>query len=89
MYITDKKTKQCVASYIRHRYGAGVESNRIYVFKYNYDWDVSRSEYSVTKYKDYICNPFPERIPAKEIDNWGMILSRKEKIEKIRKNGSK
>lgn len=84
MYITDKKIKQNVASYIRHRYGVSIESNRIYVFKYDYEWDINRNEYSISKYKECVCDPFPDRIPAKEIDRWGIILSRKDKINKIR-----
>ena len=89
MYIIDKKTKQCVTSYIRYKYGANLEINRIYVFKYDYEWDVNKNEYVINKYKGYESNSFPERIPAKEIDIWGIILSRKEKIDKIRNNGSK
>lgn len=90
MYITDKKTKQCVTSYIRHKYGASLEINRIYVFKYNYTpFKVSQNVYTVTKYKEYESSPFPEQIPAEEVDKWGIILLRKEKIEKLRNNGSK
>ena len=89
MYVTDKKTKQYVASYIRHRYGVDIESNRIYIFKYDYGWDINRSEYTITKYKGYVSSSFPDRIPMKEINRWGVILSRKEKIQKIRINGSK
>jgi hypothetical protein len=89
MYVTDKKVKQWITSYLRYKYDVSIEPNRIYVFKNDYNWDISRNEYVIHKYKSYVSNPFPERIPSKEVDDWGMILSRKEKIEKIRNNGSK
>ena len=88
MYITDKETKQCICSYIRHRYGAGIELNRIYVFRYDYDWNRGKDEYLIHKYKGSDIQSFPESIPVKEVDMWGIILSRKEKINKIRENGS-
>ena len=89
MYITDKKIKQCICSYIRHKYGVDVNPQRIYVFKNEYNWGDFRCEYTISKYKGYNIEQIPEIIPSKEIDQWGMILSRKEKIEKIQKNGNK
>lgn len=89
MYITDKKIKQCLISFIRHRYGISVEINRVYVFRYENYNGVGRDIYSVSKYPGYVCEPIPYNIPADEVDRWGMILSRKEKIEKIRENGNK
>jgi hypothetical protein len=90
MYITDLKTKQQVVSYIRHKYGANIVTNRIYVFRYDYHWHPSTpNEYTVQAYKGYECSPFPERIPVVEVEKWGIILSRKDKIEKIRKNGNR
>lgn len=87
MYIIDKKIKQYVCSYIRHRYGVSLIPNRIYVFKYNY-LGIIYPIYTITKYKDYITDSFPDNIDANEVDKWGIVLSRKEKINKIRKNGS-
>ena len=86
MYITDRKTKQCVASYIKHTYDVNLELNRIYVFKFDYYYtDQPCNEYTIRKYNGYISRPFPEAISGVEIDKWGMVLSRKDKIEKIRK----
>lgn len=84
MYITDKRFKQGLCSYIKYTYGVEVEPNRIYVFKYDYSWDTTRSEYAITQYKECVGDPFPSRIPANEVDKWGMILSRKDKINKIK-----
>jgi hypothetical protein len=89
MYVTDKKVKQWITSYLRYKYDVNIEPNRIYVFKNDYSWDMNRNEYVIRKYQSCVSNPFPESIPSKEVDDWGMILSRKEKIEKIRDNGSK
>ena len=89
MYITDKKTKQCICSYIRHRYGVNIESNRVYIFFTHYpafDWE---DHYSIRNYPGYNVGLYPENIISKEIDRWGIILSRKDKINKIRENGSK
>lgn len=90
MYVTDNKTKLYLCSYIRHRYGVDVNHQRIYVFKDEYKGAViNRSEYTIRNYKGYYPGNVPDIIPSEEVDKWGVILSRKEKIEKIKGNGDK
>jgi hypothetical protein len=89
MYITDKRFKQGLCSYIKYVYGIEVEPNRIYVFKYDY-LGLKSPVYSITKYEGYhLSGLIQNTFSAVEVDKWGVILSRKEKIEKIKNNGSR
>ena len=84
MYITDKRFKQGLCSYIKHIYGVEVEPNRIYVFKYDY-LGLKSPVYSITKYEGYhTSSRIPDTFSSDEVDKWGVILSRKDKINKIR-----
>jgi hypothetical protein len=67
-----------------------VNPQRIYVFRNLYVGAVvNRDEYSINNYKGYYPGNVPDIISAEEVDKWGVILSRKEKIEKIKESGSK
>ena len=84
MYITDKRLKQGLCSYLKYVYGLDVNPTRIYVFKYDY-LGLTSPVYSITKYKGYLVGGIiPDTVSADEVDKWGVILSRKDKIKKIR-----
>lgn len=88
-YITDKKTKQHICSYIRYRYNVNLYPHQICVFRNESSWDYDyANNYIVRKCKDCDVGYFPVTILLKEVDNWGIILSRKEKIKKIKNIGS-
>jgi hypothetical protein len=90
MYIIDKKTKQGIVHYIKYKYGVEFETNRIYVFYDDYTsfYDMSgRIIFYVRRYKGYFPENYekvPEEINAKDVLEIGMLLERKDKINKIK-----
>ena len=90
MYIFDKKTKKGIVHYIKHKYGVEYDPNCIYVFYEDYTsfHDMSdRIIFYVRRCKDYFPKDYekvPEEIKAKDVVELGMLLERKDKIEKIK-----
>jgi len=89
MYIIDKKIKQGISHYIKYKYGVEFDYNRIYVFNYDYSTYVKgrEDEFIVKRYKGYFPENYeivPETIIGDDILKFGMLLARKDKIEKIK-----
>lgn len=89
MYITDKKHRQIIISYIKFKHKLDLDMNRLYIFRYEYLDNIFPSYYTISAYKGYITEWYPHNLDANEVDMWGELILRKEKIDKIRNNGSK